>query len=157
MRGLRWVPLVLLALLLPAAPALGKPEVLDVRLGLHPDKTRVVLDLTEAPGYRIFPLADPYRMVVDLSEVVWRLPDGHAPQGRGLVQSLRYGLFAPGTSRVVLDLAGPTRIQEVQVLPPSDGAPTRLVIDLAAISETDFQASLRSAPLISSVDRKSVV
>jgi N-acetylmuramoyl-L-alanine amidase len=151
MRGLRWVPLVLLALLLPAAPALGKPEVLDVRLGLHPDKTRVVLDLTEAPGYRIFPLADPYRMVVDLSEVVWRLPDGHAPQGRGLVQSLRYGLFAPGTSRVVLDLAGPTRIQEVQVLPPSDGAPTRLVIDLAAISETDFQASLRGAPLISSV------
>ena len=151
MRGLRGVLLVLLALLLPAAPALGKPEVLDVRLGLHPDKTRVVLDLTESPGYRIFPLADPYRMVVDLSEVVWRLPDGHAPQGRGLVQSLRYGLFAPGTSRVVLDLAGPTRIQEVQVLPASADAPTRLVIDLAPISEADFQASLRSAPLMSSV------
>lgn len=151
MRGLRWVPLVLLALLLPAAPALGKPEVLDVRLGLHPDKTRVVLDLTEAPGYRIFPLAEPYRMVVDLSEVVWRLPDDRAPQGRGLVQSLRYGLFAPGTSRVVFDLAGPTRIQGVQVLPAAAGAPVRLVIDLAPVSDADFRASLHVAPLMSSV------
>lgn len=156
MRGvLNGVWAVLLALLMATAPAWtgaawAKPAVLDVRLGLHPDKTRVVLDLTEAPGYRIFPLAQPYRMVVDLTEVDWRLPDGHAPEGRGLVQSLRYGLFAPGTSRVVLDLAGPTHVREVQLLPATGSAPVRLVIDLEPASDAEFDGSLRAPPVASS-------
>jgi N-acetylmuramoyl-L-alanine amidase len=142
--------LLLPAMLLPGAAALGKPAVLDVRLGLHPDKTRVVLDLTAVPGYRIFPLSQPYRMVLDLTEVEWRLPEGHVPEGRGLVQALRYGLFAPGTSRVVLDLAGPTEVTAVQLLPGSGEAAARLVIDLAPMDEAAFQVSLRAPPMVSS-------
>ena len=53
MRYRRWGWAFLLAALLaaamgpiPAGLAQGRPSVLDVRLGLHPDKTRVVLDLT---------------------------------------------------------------------------------------------------------------
>lgn len=157
MRDWRWGWAFLLAVLLPAAMAQvpasfaqGKPSVLDVRLGLHPDKTRVVLDLTDVPGYRIFPLSEPYRMVLDLTEVDWRLPDGHVPEGRGLVQSLRYGLFAPGTSRVVLDLAGPTEVESVQLLPAAGSTPVRLVIDLAAVDPVSFLASLHDAPIASS-------
>jgi len=150
MCGPRWVWIVLLALLLPAAPAAGQPNVLDVRLGIHPDMTRVVLDLSEPPGYRVFTLADPYRVVIDLSEVGWQLPDGKVPAGRGLVQALRYGLFAPGTSRVVLDLVGPTRIKDVQLLPAAAPAPVRLVIDLETADTESFAASLRAAPIVSS-------
>ncbi len=157
---LRWGWAFLLAVMLPAmmAPAggaLGKPAVLDVRLGLHPDKTRVVLDLTAVPGYRIFPLSQPYRMVLDLTEVEWRLPDGYVPAGRGLVQSLRYGLFAPGTSRVVLDLAGPTEVTAVQLLPGSGGAAARLVIDLAPMEAGAYLASLRAPPIVSSPEMAS--
>ena len=156
MRGWRWIWAVLVAglltaALLPGGTAWAKPAVLDMRLGLHPDKTRVVLDLTEAPGYRIFPLADPYRVVIDLAEVEWRLPDGATPPGKGLVQSLRYGLFAPGTSRVVLDLAGPTRISDVQVLPASGATPVRLVIDLTPMAAKDFLGELHAPPIVSSV------
>ncbi len=157
MRYWRWGWAVLLAALFavamgpaPMGFAQGRPSVLDVRLGLHPDKTRVVLDLTGVPGYRIFPLSEPYRMVLDLTEVDWRLPDGHVPEGRGLVQSLRYGLFAPGTSRVVLDLAGPTRVASVQLLPAAGSTPVRLVIDLAAMDKASFLASLHDAPIVSS-------
>lgn len=150
MRGARWVWIVLLALLLPAAPAAGQPTVLDVRLGVHPDMTRVVLDLSEAPGYRVFTLADPYRVVVDLSEVGWRLSDGQVPAGRGLVQALRYGLFAPGTSRVVLDLSGPTRVRNVQLLPADSPARARLVIDLEKVDDESFLATLHAAPIVSS-------
>jgi N-acetylmuramoyl-L-alanine amidase len=165
MRDWRWGWSFLLAVLLPAAlimaamvplvraglaAAPDRPAVLDVRLGIHPDKTRVVLDLTGEPGYRIFPLSEPYRMVLDLTEVDWRLPDGHVPVGRGLVQSLRYGLFAPGTSRVVLDLTGPTRVEAVQLLPAAGDTPVRLVIDLSKLDQASFLATLHDAPIVSS-------
>lgn len=141
---------MLLVLLWPAICAAGQPSVLDVRLGVHPDMTRVVIDLTEAPGYRIFTLADPYRVVIDLTEVSWKLPDDRVPEGRGVVQALRYGLFAPGTSRVVLDLAGPTRIRDVQLLPAASAMPIRLVVDLEEVDDARFRAALHSAPIVSS-------
>ena len=150
MRWARWVRAILLALLWPAASAAAQPSVLDVRVGVHPDMTRVVIDLTEAPGYRIFTLADPYRVVIDLTEVGWQLPDGRVPAGRGFIQSLRFGLFAPGTSRVVLDLSEPTRVRQVQLLPSASAAPVRLVIDLEEADEASFIASIGAAPIVSS-------
>jgi N-acetylmuramoyl-L-alanine amidase len=150
MRWARWVRAILLALLWPAASAAAQPSVLDVRVGVHPDMTRVVIDLTEAPGYRIFTLADPYRVVIDLTEVGWQLPDGRVPAGRGFIQSLRFGLFAPGTSRVVLDLSEPTRVRQVQLLPAASAAPVRLVIDLEEADEASFIASIGAAPIVSS-------
>lgn len=150
MRLARSVWAILLALLWPVASFAGQPSVLDVRLGVHPGMTRVVIDLTEAPGYRIFTLADPYRVVVDLTEVRWELPGDRIPAGRGVVQSLRYGLFAPGTSRVVLDLSGPTRIRDIQLLPAASAAPVRLVIDLEKVDDATFLAALRAPPIVSS-------
>src|SRR5690606_5981177 len=91
-----------------------------------------------------------YRMVIDLSEVSWHLPDGQAPAGRGLVKTLRYGLFAPGTSRIVLDLAGPARLHQVSLLPASGDAPVRLVIDLEPADDAAFEAALRAGPVVSS-------
>lgn len=38
----------------------------EVRLGRHPDATRVVVDLDGVAGYDVYPLYGPYRLVVDL-------------------------------------------------------------------------------------------
>ncbi|MEQ9349474.1 MAG: AMIN domain-containing protein, partial [Alphaproteobacteria bacterium] len=48
----------------PAAAA--GPQVMDVRLGVHPDRTRLVLDLSGPVPFRIFTLVEPRRVVVDL-------------------------------------------------------------------------------------------
>ena len=77
-------------------------EVRDVRVGEHSDKTRFVLDLSGEASYRIFTLADPYRVVIDLPEVRWPGEVAELPQRSGVIRELRYGLFTPGTSRVVL-------------------------------------------------------
>ena len=143
-RGLTGAVLVLLA----AAAAWAKPAVLNVRLGVHPEGTRVVLDLSERPGYRVFTLADPYRVVIDLTEVDWKLPGGRPPSGTGLVEALRYGLFAVGTSRVVLDVKGPVRIRNVGVIPGTADRPIRLVLDLAAVEATAFKKSQQAGPVL---------
>ncbi len=139
----------LLLVVLGATAALAKPAVLDVRLGLHPDKTRVVLDLSEAPGYRVFTLADPYRVVLDLTEVDWRLPAGRAPAGAGVVQAMRYGLFTVGTSRLVLDVRGPVGVEHLELLPAAGGKPIRLILDLAPTTEQAFRGSLATGGIVS--------
>lgn len=139
----------LLVLLLSSAVALAKPTVTDVRIGAHPEKTRFVLELTEEPAYRAFTLPDPFRVVIDLPALEWSLGPQRVVEGGGLVQALRYGLFAPGTSRVVLDVDQPVDFQKVFTLPPNNGFGYRLVIDLKPISREAYFARART-PLVSS-------
>lgn len=136
--------LILLFLALLAGPvmlgsAVAKPEVQDARLGQHPEKTRFVLELSERPQYRIFTLDDPYRLVIDLPELDWPDHEQSTPRATGLVSALRYGLFTPGTSRVVLDLERPAKVAEILTLTPRDGHKHRLVVDMMQTDRATFR------------------
>ena len=137
------------------AAADGKPAVTDAKLGVEPDLTRVVLNLSGKADYRVFALPDPSRIVVDLSEVSWQIPAGRKLQGRGLVAAMRYGLFKAGTSRVVLDLAAPAKVVQVKYLEAADGLPLRLLIDLAPSDNAAFQATAKTT-LFASVESHAV-
>ncbi|MGB8274486.1 MAG: N-acetylmuramoyl-L-alanine amidase, partial [Alphaproteobacteria bacterium] len=128
------------------SPAAATPAVTEARIGEHPDKTRFVLDLTQPVSYRIFMLADPYRVVIDLPEVDWTVPQGQADSGRGLIKGYRVGLFAPGTWRIVLDAAGPVRVKKAFLLDPREGHQYRFVLDLESVTREAFLAELKSAP-----------
>jgi N-acetylmuramoyl-L-alanine amidase len=134
--------------------ATAEPAVTDLRIGIHPDKTRFVLDLTEPVPYRVYLLDGPPRVVVDLAELDWRLPP--AAPGRGLIAQLRYGLFTAGTSRAVLDLVRPATILQVLMLPAAADKPARLVVDLADASDETFQAALLAPPIASGPDMLAV-
>jgi N-acetylmuramoyl-L-alanine amidase len=105
-----------------------------------------VIDLSAAVEYRIFTLSDPYRVVIDLPEISWRLPPGAPASGVGLIATYRYGLFKPGTSRVVLDVKGPVAVASAFVLPPAEGRQYRLVLDLKAVSRDEFERLARAGP-----------
>ena len=142
MRGRSLLGMLTLGLMLAVgapAPAAAAPDVTAVRLGLHPDKTRFVMEIDAKPAYRIFTLPDPYRVVIDLPRVNWDVAqDTVKRQRRGVVNKLRYGLFSPKTSRVVLDAEAPVRLKNVFVIPPRNGYPYRLVVDLAKTSRNTF-------------------
>lgn len=110
-----------------------------VRLGEHPEHTRFVLELSENVEYRLFTLADPYRVVLELPAMQWRLPAKSGVRGAGLVKSYRYGLFGHSRSRVVFDLLEPAKVQADFIMPPEEGKPARLVLDLVATSDAEFR------------------
>lgn len=146
-RRILWRRVAAIVLLLGASGAASaEPVVTGIRIGIHPDSTRVVLDLTQDLRYTIFTLPDPYRVVIDLPEVEWRLAGQTPPTGRGLVQRLRYGLFLPGNSRVVLDLGAPAVVRKAFMLPPVENYQYRLVLDLAAVSVEEFRRRARPPP-----------
>ena len=114
----------------------------DLRVGVSGDLTRFVMDLTGPVKFSYFALVDPYRLVIDLPELGWRLPTRPLPKNVGLVKSLRYGLFKAGASRVVLDMSGPMQITGAFLIPPSGNRGHRLVVDMKPSDRASFMAEL---------------
>ena len=135
---------VLVALVAGAAlPGAARAEVVatNARLGEHTEHTRFVLEMTEAVDYRVFFLAGPNRIVVELPEMDWQLPPKAGLGGAGLVTGFRYGVFRKGKSRIVLDLAATAMVETDFVMPAADGKPARLVLDIVPADEADFIAA----------------
>jgi N-acetylmuramoyl-L-alanine amidase len=118
------------------------PIASDVRLAGDGKQTRFILDLDQPISFHAFPLADPYRVVLDIPQVSFRLPPGIGSAGRGLIKAFRYGLVMPGGSRVVFDLTAPAKITNVSVLEAANGQPSRLVLELEEVDRTTFVQSL---------------
>ncbi len=128
-----------------ASPAPNSyPVATDVRLGGDDADTRFVLDLSRKIDLHAFTLADPYRVVVDIPEVVFKLPPKAGESGRGLIKAFRFGLMMEGGSRIVLDLAKPVRVAKAFVMDAAAGDPARLVLDLVP---TDRRSFLRQIAL----------
>jgi N-acetylmuramoyl-L-alanine amidase len=118
------------------------PIASDARLAGDAKQTRFILDLDKTVPFRAFPLADPYRVVVDIPQVNFQLPAGSGTAGRGLIKAFRYGLVMPGGSRIVFDLTGPAKIAKSYVLDAANGQPPRLVLELEEVDRTSFVQSL---------------
>jgi N-acetylmuramoyl-L-alanine amidase len=120
----------------------------DARLAGDAKQTRFVLDLDKTIQYRAFILGDPYRVVVDIPQVDFRLPAGAGAAGRGLVKAFRYGLVMPGGSRIVFDLTGPAKIANSYMLDAANGQPSRLVLEFEEVDRAAFNraAAMESKP-----------
>lgn len=130
-----------------SAPTMGLrlseavPVVLGARVGDQPDRTRFVIEVSDLLNIRVFTLANPNRVVIDMPEVLWRLQAPERPAGTGTVRAYRYGLFRSGESRFVIDLNRPVAPAEPLVLPPDKGHGYRIVIDLFPVTEMKFEAA----------------
>ncbi|HQX28116.1 MAG TPA: N-acetylmuramoyl-L-alanine amidase, partial [Alphaproteobacteria bacterium] len=110
----------------------------QVRFGAHPDKIRLVLDLSEKTDFRVFALANPYRMVIDLPDFEWRAGNASTTPSSG-VTALRYGNLQPGISRIVFDMAKPVSVRGAFIIPAQKGQPNRLVVDFTHVTEDVFE------------------
>jgi N-acetylmuramoyl-L-alanine amidase len=124
------------------APAAGFPTASDARLAGDARQTRFILDLDRAISFRAFALADPYRVILDMPQVSFKLAAGTGAAGRGLIKAFRYGLVMPGGSRIVFDLTGPAKIAKSYVLEAANEQPPRLVIEFEEVDRTAFVESL---------------
>ncbi|NOZ43032.1 MAG: AMIN domain-containing protein [Alphaproteobacteria bacterium] len=118
------------------------PEVSAIRIGHYRGMTRFVLDINQKIKYRIFTLANPDRVVIDISEVKWNSNYGGA-KGTGYINRYRFGLFKHGTSRIVLDVTKPVRVARAFMIKPKRGKSWRFVIDLKRTSKKAFETNVK--------------
>jgi N-acetylmuramoyl-L-alanine amidase len=117
----------------------------DARVAGDRERTRFIADLSRKVDVHVFALGNPYRVIVDAPDVSFQMPDGIGKEKRGLVTAYRYGLFAPGKARIVIDVSGPFLIDKAFVLAPRNDQPARLVVDLVRTDEKTFLAKLKEA------------
>ncbi len=100
--------------------------------------------LTRAVQAKAFLLERPDRVIIDLPEVNFQLPPQSGRVGAGIVASYRYGLFAQGRSRVVIDLNEPALIVRVATVAPTGEGLPKLVIDLVRAERAAYhQAAVK--------------
>lgn len=102
------------------------------------------LGLTQAIPWRVFALADPLRIVVDFREVDWQGFDGASIDRSKTVTGVRYGVFRPGWSRLVLDLSQPMLPEAAELRPNRVRGTAQLSLRLAAVSPTVFAQAASS-------------
>lgn len=108
--------------------------------------TRFSLVLSAPVPYEVFTLPNPYRVIIDIPDVEFRLPLKAGQQGHGLIRAYRYGLFAPGKSRIVMDLSGPVRVSKHSMSARPGAKQARLQLDLVPTDQAGFQAKLPPPP-----------
>ena len=128
----------------PATASQAYPLATGARIAGNQKQTRLVVDISQKVDIRVFTLANPYRVIIDMPQVTFQFPAKTGERGRGLVKAFRYGLVMPGGSRIVIDTTGPVRVERAYVLDPVDGLPGRLVLDLTAVDRETF---LRAAAI----------
>jgi N-acetylmuramoyl-L-alanine amidase len=125
--GIALRPLLSLVLLgvLPAAGA-HAAELLRMQAGTEAGATRAILHLGGQPDYKVFTLANPDRVVVDIKG--GRVGRGFEASAGGLIENVRHGRQGSDL-RVVFDLASAAEPRSF-VLTPSQRDGYRLVVEL---------------------------
>jgi N-acetylmuramoyl-L-alanine amidase len=102
------------------------------------DATTFILGLSAGVRAEIFTVADPYRVVIDLPDIAFHLPNGAGQKGQGLVSSFRYGLLSEGKARIVIDTAGPVVIKRADL--KAGGANSKAMELVVVLASTSAQA-----------------
>lgn len=130
----------------PAVAEEPAPVAAAAHLTDEGERARLSFDLSAPLTGRAREIQSPDRIVLDMPEVDFRLSPsvgrvaGVKPDA--LVKAFRYGLFGPGKSRVVIDLARPACVAKVDArrLAPRRAA-TRLTLELRSCSPEAFAAA----------------
>lgn len=143
-----------LALLGSAAISAGAAEIRTLNLSTSGETTRAVFEVTGPLDYRLFSIANPDRIVLDLHATAFA-PGFATPAGKGLLKSVRTGKQGKGDVRIVFDLAGAVRPKSF-VQAANDELPARLIVDLAPRGKAKGEA-VKSAEIPPEKTRNVVV
>ena len=123
--------------LLLSRPCLAA-EALETHLTVTGRSTIFELTMSEGVTAQVFTLANPYRVVLDLPDLVFRLDPATGKRGAGLVSQFRYGQFAERKSRIVIDTKGPVKIHSANMTRLKGSSAVKLAIALMPMDATAF-------------------
>lgn len=114
---------------------------ISAEIDVESDRTSLVFTLSDDVEARGFVMGNPDRVIIDLPEVNFQIPPESIEIG-GVVASYRFGLFAAGRSRIVIDLAGPARIATIETSIRESDRAALLTIALETVTQADFEEAV---------------
>ena len=119
--------------------------------------TRLALELTGPAEFQVFRLTTPDRVVLDLANLEFAVPATAGRGGKGLIRAFRFGAFAPGKARVVIETTGPVKVEATRLIREGARGRHRLEVDLVAsraveLSQSEVVAAIESAARLRQAD-----
>ncbi len=100
----------------------------------------LILGISQPVPWRVFTMDVPKRLVLDFSELDWSGFDAAAlAAANDSIASAKAGLFRPGWSRLVLELAEPLRLTEAEMVTQISGGAAKVRLHLAPTTEAAFR------------------
>ena len=116
--------------LFPAARAFSETATVDgLRVWRAPDHTRLVFDLSKSVNHKVFPLANPDRLVIDIENVHLNTDTSTLDFTSSPITAIRSGVHEKKSLRFVLDLKQAIRPRSFS-LASNEQYGDRLVVDL---------------------------
>lgn len=116
----------------------------DAQIAVEADRVRLTIALSSPVTVDAYALAGPDRIIVDLPEINFQIAPSAGSRAKGFIAGFRFGLIAPGRSRIVLDLSEPAQIVTARVAEKRGGFGD-LVIELQRTDREKFLASTSRA------------
>lgn len=123
------------------------PVATDGEIVVTPEKTVLSVVLAAKIPVSLDVMARPNRIVVDLPELNFQLAPDFGRKPQGLVRSARFGLFASGRSRIVIELAAPA-LPKAEIEEVLGGAAYRLNLTLEPASAEAFAKAVQASPSV---------
>ncbi len=114
-------------------------DINTLRFGVHPDKIRLVLEVSDVTDFRAFTQTSPPRLILDLPSFNWKAGN-IKKDSQTFVTDIRQGALQPGISRIVLDLGKDPIIDAAFLLPKQGTSSNRIVIDYREGSAAEIQS-----------------
>jgi hypothetical protein len=111
-------------------PAGNKAVVTGVRVGEHPDRVRVVFDVSQKTTYKADLDNTENLLVVEMPDAGWQMPSTFESFNTPVIKSYKVDSLNSGGHIFILQLKGTTEILSQDKLPAPSGSGERIVIDL---------------------------
>ena len=129
----------------PTSQALRALVATDGEIVVTPEKTTISVMLSSRMAFSVDAMARPNRIVIDLPEVNFQLGPDFGRKPSGLIRSARFGLFAPGKSRIVIELAS-AALPKAALEEVLGGAAYRLNLTLEPTTPDAFTRVVQESP-----------
>ena len=140
--------IVALLCALISVPGLASVKVNEMRYTVAPDTSRLVLNLSNSPTYKIFTLPNPTRVVIDLDNARLRTSLPNVNISGSPLQAVRSGIRHGRDLRLVLDLNDKVAIKSFILQPSAEVQGYRLVVDLLQDAVASPPSQTSPAPVV---------
>jgi len=106
----------------------------------------VELALTQAIPFRVFTLSNPNRMILDFRELEWSTAEAEAIDQSDKVSDLRFGVFQPGWTRLVMPISEPLLIKNAEMQVDQSQGSATLSVQLSTTNQARFDAQSTKRP-----------
>lgn len=107
-------------------------HITEVRVSPEADGVQVHFVASGSELYKVFTLANPDRIVIDVQNARWRVKKDPLVLKESPISQIRHAVNEKGTLRIVLDMPSKTRILEHRFKPHGKGTLQRLTVRLDA-------------------------